>query len=402
MYTKRTIQFLYLLIFISCFSFAQNSNNILLTTKETLFTAGQEIILNFKNLQKDAPTLSCSGNYGTTLIDPFIKKDTTISYKIPLSISNKSGVISWTLLTQTPLNGQIQIIPKNKVSTMETYLGPPSIEAGEKDYTMLVVIPTDTLDNPLKEGTEVLVKHQFLSSEKETKVTIENLIAYKNIYSPNKSGRMIISSESLSKNSKEFDVNIMPAIPTNFTISTKRNHTYADGNQITAFSTSIIKDTLGNTVSDGTYVEFFIRNKRNAILKTSGTTISGIATAKMIHPDQEEQWKIKAYITGMAESNSITINYKQVITDFNISFSEKNRTLCIGPLKSFMNQMIPDGLQVVLSVIDDNKQIELIDKTSKKGFVKFILKPGIFKNGTYTFLIETAGIKKIINAKKIW
>jgi hypothetical protein len=402
MYTKRTIPFLYLLIFISVISFAQNSNNILLTTKDTLFIAGQEIILSFENLQKNTPTLSCSGNYGTTLIDPFTKKNNTVSYKIPLSISNKSGILNWTLLAKTQLSGQIQIIPKDKVSTMETYLGPPSIEAGGKDYTMLVVIPTDTLDNPLKEGTAVLMKHQFLSNEVENKITIQNLIAYKNIYSPNKSGRMIISSESLGKNSKEFDVNIMPAIPTNFIISTQRNHTYADGNQITSFTTSIIKDTLGNTVSDGTYVEFFIRNKRNAILKTSGTTIAGIATAKMIHPDQEEQWKIKAYITGMAQSNSINIKYKQVITDFDISFSEKNRTIRVGPFKSFMKQMIPDGLQVVLSVINDNKQIEVIHKTSKKGFVTFILKPGVFKSGTYVFLIETAGIKKKINAKKIW
>ena len=401
MYTKRKITFFYLLIFISIFSFAQNSKTIHLTTKDTLFIAGQEIILNFKNLQKNAPMLSCSGNYGTTLIDPFIKKDIT-SYRIPISISNKSGMLNWTLLAKTSINGQIKIIPKHKVSTMETYLGPPSIEAGAKDYTMLVVIPTDTLDNPLKKGTEVLVKHQFLTNEIENKITIKNLIAYKNIYSPNKSGRMIISSESLGKNSKEFDVNIMPAIPTNFTISTHRNHKYADGNQITTFSTSIIQDTLGNTVSDGTYVEFFIKNKRNAVLKTSGTTISGIATANMIHPDQEEQWRIKAYITGMAQSNSINISFKQVITDFDVAFSEKNRTLRIGPLKSFMNQMIPDGLQVILNVTKHNQQIKEIYKTSKKGFVTIRLKPGVFKNGTYTFLIETAGIKKTIKAKKIW
>ena len=402
MYTKRTIPFHYLLIFISCFSYAQNSNDTQLISKDTLFTAGQEIILSFKTLLINEPILSCSGNYGTTLIDPFIKKGTIVSYKIPLNISNKSGMLNWVLLANTPLNGQIQITPIHKVSRMESYLGPPSIEAGGKDYTMLVVIPTDSLDNPLKDGTEVVIKHQFLSNEVENKISIQNLIAYKNIYSLNKSGRMIISSESLKRNSKEFDVNIMPAIPTNFIISTKRNHTYADGNQITSFSTSIIKDTLGNIVSDGTYVEFFIKNKRNAILKTSGTTISGIATAKMIHPDQEEQWRIKAYIPGMAQSNTISINFKQVITDFDISFTEKNRTIRIGPLKSFMNQMIPDGLQVVLNVIDVNKQVEIIHKSSRKGFATFTLKPDIFKNGTYTFLIETAGVKKKIKTKKIW
>ena len=80
-----------------------------------------------------------------------LKKGIT-SYRIPLSISNKSGILNWdTLGKKKPLNGQI----KNNSQTQgfrqwKTYLGPPSIEAGGKDYTMLVVIPTDTLDNPLK------------------------------------------------------------------------------------------------------------------------------------------------------------------------------------------------------------------------------------------------------------
>ena len=83
-----------------------------------------------------------------------------------------------------------------------------------------------------------------------------------NIYSPKQIWTHDYFLRKFKKKTlKKFDVNIMPSIPTNFTISTHRNHTYADGNQITTFSTSIIKDTLGNTVSDGTYVEFYIRNK---------------------------------------------------------------------------------------------------------------------------------------------
>ena len=42
-------------------------------------------------------------------------------------------------------------------------------------------------------------------------------------------------------------------------------------------------------MSDGTYVSFFITNKKGNILKTSGTTIQGIAHSKIIHPDFEEK-----------------------------------------------------------------------------------------------------------------
>ena len=213
---------------------------------------------------------------------------------------------------------------------------------------------------------------------------------------------MIISSESFGKNSKEYDVNIVPAIPTNFTITAKRNHNYADGNQITSFITSIIKDSLGNIVSDGTYVSFFIRTKKQAILKTSGATVLGIATGKMIHPDQEAHWTVKAYVEGISESNLIEIKYTQVITDFDILFSKDNRTITVGPLTSFMNQMIPDGLFVNLIIHNSKKETGVISKSSKDGFVIFKLKTGIYKPDTYTFQIRAAGISKNIQAKRLW
>ena len=143
-------------------------------------------------------------------------------------------------------------------------------------------------------------------------------------YSETKNGRILISSECLNLNSKEYDVNVVSAILTNFEISAERIHDYADGNQITSFSTSIIKDKQDNIVSDGTFVTFYITNSKGSILKTTGTTTSGVATSKMIHPDYKETWNVKAFVEGIAKSNSITITYKQAVKDFDIVFSEKN------------------------------------------------------------------------------
>lgn len=406
MLKRQTYLYLFYLLCATHIAVGQNSveknNKIQLISSKTLFEAGSKIVLRFSTLDKKFPVLYCSTNYGSTLINANSKSQGVLSYQIPLHISNKSGTINWNLLSSnSSISGQIKIIPKTKVHSMETYLGPPSIEAGGNDFTMLVVIPTDSLDNPLKPQTPVLVKYQFLATETTTEIKTDQLIAFKNIYSPNTSGRMIMSSESYGENSKEYNVNIVPAIPTNFTITAKRNHAYADGNQITSIITSIIKDSLGNIVSDGTYVDFFIRNKKQAILKTSGTTVQGIATAKMIHPDQEANWKVKAYIKGVSESNTITINYTQVITDFNVLFSKDNRTITVGPLTSFLKQMIPDGLHVNLIVLKGKKEIGTITKTSKDGFVKFNLKPGIYKNRTYNFEIKAAGITKKIQSKKL-
>ncbi len=104
----------------------------------------------------------------------------------------------------------------------------------------------------------------------------------------------------------------------------------------------------------------------------------------------------------MSESNSITLSYKQVIKSFDIIFSKDNRTITVGPLISFMDQMIPDGLQVNLTIFQNNQKTETIYKTSKNGLVTFLLKQGLYKNGIYNFKVQTAGITKNIQAKKLW
>lgn len=385
--------------------FAQESSSVtsisLLSTKNE-FVAGETIILEFTSKIKNNFQLYCANSYGSSVISSKILNH-KITFEIPYFLSKKKGILSWTLInSEETISGNISILSKVQPKTMETYLGPPSIEAGGIDYAMLVLIPSDSLDNPIRNNSKVIVKHQFLKSEKQDTIFTDKLITYKTFFSPLKSGRMIISSESFGLNSKESDVNIMPAIATNFKLFVRRNHDYADGNQITTFYTSVIKDKNNNIVSDGSYIEFFITNKNNNILKTTGTTINGIAKAKIIHPDFEENWKIKAFFIGISESDILEIKYKKVIEDFNVAFLNKNRNIKIGPLKSFMNQMIPDGLSVKLSIYKNNILINELYKESNKGYSDFYLDPNIFEKNTYKIIVTTAGIKKEFKNLNLW
>ncbi|MBT8270319.1 MAG: hypothetical protein KJN59_13955, partial [Bacteroidia bacterium] len=181
-----------------------------------------------------------------------------------------------------------------------------------------------------------------------------------------------------------------------------RNHMYADGNQIVTLTTSEILDDFGNVVEDGTFVEFFISTINGGILKTSGATINGIATAQIIHPDQADEWTVKAFVKGMAESNSISFVFQQLFNDFEVSFSEDNRTIVVGPLKSFMDQLIPDGFDVDLAVFNGEEQIQTINKQTLSGEASFKLNPDIFPEGNYMIKIKTAGVEKIYKSRPLW
>ena len=114
----------------------------------------------------------------------------------------------------------------------------------------------------------------------------------------------------------------------------------------------------------------------------------------MVHPEQEAYWKIQAFVAGISQSNTIAVRYKQAITDFKIDFSNNNRTLTVGPLTSFMDQIIPDGLPVHLTLIHAKKGMEVVTKTSLDGFVSFELTKEVAQNSDYSFEVRAAGITK--------
>jgi len=380
----------------------ERTEPIKLLTKDTEFTAGEQIQLKFSSDSETHSIMYVSNSYGSTLLQPTID-DGFIVYTIPQSISIKSGLINWKILAPDQnLTGSVYIKPKALVKSLESYLGPPGIQAGGTDFSMMVVIPTDKLDNPLQENTMVTIKTQFLDGEVNSDVITKNLIAYKNIYSPKESGRILVGSESLGTTSKESDINVLASVPTDFTISEQRNHKYADGNQIVTLSSSQIKDAFENVVEDGTLIEFYIKTINGAVLKASGTTIDGVAKAKIIYPDHADEWTVKAIIKGMGESDEIAFYFEQLFDDFEVSFSEDNRTVGVGPLKSFMQQLIPDGFNVNLSVYRDQELIQTINKQTVSGQVTFKLNPDVLPDGNYMFKINTAGLEKTFNSKQLW
>ena len=363
-----------------------------LTTQKS-FVAGKRISIQFEGDLTNKPQLFIIHSFGKTILDCTIE-NRNLQFNLPMHYCNKSGLVSWYLIENSTekAKGTFEILPNDTTKTnLESYLGPPSTLVGDNHFVMFVSIPTDSYDNPKSPNTLVTIKNQFLNTiNSETKKT-KDFISWQNIYAPNKSGIVSISANCNATSTKEYDAVIYPSIPTNFTISYKLNHEFADGNQITQLTTSTIKDRFGNTISDGTLVSFLITNKQNSVLTTFGTTIEGIATGKILHPEMENEYKITAYVNGICHSNLIQINYKSINPTINYYFSKNNREIIIGPIKSFMNQLIPDGIKVNLNIYHNNNFIETLVENSYKGKATFYLSPESYKEEKYSFEIETLG-----------
>ncbi|CAZ97133.1 hypothetical protein [Zobellia galactanivorans] len=368
-----------------------------LLSEKQIFTAGEAFSLDFKTSGKSNAVLAVRNAIGTTILSPSFS-DGILQFSIPKNFHEKSGPCYWSLFSDSEekMNGTVNIhINPRKGTFLESYLGPRSLTAGPEDYAMFVMVPTDIYDNPLNDSTSVFSKIQFQDRQSESELFTKNLMAWSKVRPPTKSGRMLISAACNETDSKEFTTIVYPANPIDFTTSYERNHEYADGNQVITFKSSILKDTYGNIVSDGTLVSFIITDEKGAKLKAQGTTLNGMAQARLLHPEHQASWSIEAFVTGAAKSKLIKVDFKASVTDYNLRFSEDHRSISVGPLKSFMNQLVPDGMPISLTVKDNKGNIlDLLRTSSMQGKGQFELSRDFYPNDTYLLLIKTAGITK--------
>jgi hypothetical protein len=358
---------------------------------DTITLSGK--IENIKSSNLTEVFLQLSTSYGITVLSIDPKKE-PVKFEIPNFITKKSGWIQWTFFANGKSidSGSFEILPHTSFEKIaETYIGPPSIIAGGRDFTMIVATPTDIYDNLLLDKTPVTINEQRGVNTQSFPLVINKRIAWKHIFSPKKKGRIFATALLENSSSKEMNIDVFANQPQDFKISYERVHPFADGNQILTINTSILKDAYNNIITDGTLVQFIGRDDANQIFRTSSNTINGIASAKLIFPNAPTTLKIKASIPGLAKSQEIDIAFKSILKEFEIEFSENNRTITVGPLKSYLGQLIPDGAEVTL-LIDGN--IEIQKASSKEGFARFNISEDYYPKGNYVFTIKALGISK--------
>ena len=357
---------------------------------DTIASAEPRVVrfATYDSVQEAHLQLILSGTYGTITLSP---ETTSWDYyfSIPAVFNRNAGKVSYTFLQdhKTIQEGSYLILADTtKLGTLETHLGPRSIVANERDYTMLVSIPTDTLDNILPDGTLVQLKNQFKNTTTASSHPLSSGIAWKRVAAPLQSGRMSTASILNEVSSRELVADIFPDVAQDFSIRASSNHNYADGNEIITFQTSQITDTNGNIMTDGTLVTFSIKDGLGSYWQVKASTVNGYAFAKALHPQSPSTWIISAAITGIAQSEEIRQSFAPIIDTIPVTIKE-DRTIIVGPLTSYLGQLVQEGIDVSLSVGGI-----IYNERTKSGKATFVLKQENHPKGAYTVHIKTLGI----------
>lgn len=331
--------------------------------------AGQALQLHFSGISEESRLL-LQNSYGSTILKPQITAG-TYHFQVPEFMSRKMGILSWKLRNAySERSGNILIQAAENTRLIESYFGPRSLEAGTGDHAMLVALPTDDFDN-IQVQVPLSSEEFFKDQSKESSLKQQNQLQWKLVTARKKTGKVYLAAKNESVQTGELVAEIYPARPVDFSVEILPPHPYADGNSVSRLRTSILKDAFGNKVSDGTAVTFIMREPTGAMLKTTGNSVDGYATAEILHPEIPGKYQIQAFVEEMAKSGVIDFEFRPALKDFSVQKLEK-RQFQAGPLRSFLGQLVSDG--VTVEVRDSRNQFILKAQT-KDGFATFELPP---------------------------
>lgn len=367
----------------------------LLTTKST-FQAGECIQLKFKTEASDLKLLLAS-NLGTMLVSPETEHAVK-TFTVPEALITSAGELNWVLINNAVKlqKGSITIVADtSQIAAFESYLGPQRIAAGGSDYAQVTLIPTDRYDNVLPDHTEVAFTTSFNSKTQTEKIEIQNSIAWKNIFSTKQTGRIFNAARIQQVSSILHTIYVDANLAQDFNITVECVHHFADADQITVLKTDVIKDRYGNTVPDGTLVNFLVKTNNDGILQATGNTLNGSASTQIKHPEQPQRWEIQAFITGIATSNIIPISFSAALDTIPTTWNADKYTLTVGPLNGKLNQIVPEGTRVKLLIKNENQTYTLTQKT-QTGTASFYLDPAVYQSGNYTFKVQVLGVTQTL------
>ncbi|NJB37372.1 hypothetical protein [Croceivirga sp. JEA036] len=363
-----------------------------------VFIAGQKISLEY--LVPCYPNVDLMAvahtSYGPVVLTEKIING-KVNFTLPDNVAEKIGVVQLTLTygEKVIYTDAINVTTATeKIDFIESYFGPRIILAGGRDFTMLTVVPVDDYDNPMPDKTEITVNENFKETQSVHELQTKDYVAYKRFYSYTQTGKITVSMTSENGvTTKEKTTDVYPFSPDDFTIYQSKEHGYADGNEVVTLKTERLLDIYGNELQNGTIVRFLITTDSGKKLSAFAKTVKGVATTKIQHPVQAVNWSVQAFVPGLAKSNLLEISFKNITQDFPVAFVNKDRKIIVGPITSYMGQLVPNGTEVVLTIISNGKEKEVVQYTVG-GTTEFILRDFYYPSGKYQFKLALLGLEK--------
>lgn len=349
----------------------------------------------------DAPegmdvTLVAQGSYGARVYHAAFRAGRA-ALVIPGEDTRQSGIVTL-IATAGAARGEasLAIRPGTPADPITPQVGPRSVVADGKHWSMVAAIPFDDYGNPVEDGTpvEVRVLHPDGALDRQI-IAVTHLVAWQRLPSSTRAGRTTVSVTTQGAHGPDATFVEAPGWPVPFDLSASPADAPADGRQLVTLRTDIIRDAFGNPMLDGTLVTFVIDIPGSQPRFIPAYTIDGAAEGQLQAPDAPGEVAVRATLYGV-ESRPLTIAFAPgpAVGSFPVVAQVNARdgvvTVAAGPLLGPLDQFVPDGTLVRFRIVGPDGAARQVDGLAEQGRARIELRQAQLDAGAYT-VEATAG-----------
>lgn len=306
----------------------------------------------------------------------------------------------------------LQIEPGTAVEPLITLVGPRSIPADGRHWAMVVTLPQDQFANGVADGTKVTIQilhpsppvasrqetsnqgkdNQPESANREViEVRAAQLLTWVRLYSRTTAGRVYLAATTGGAHSIQQSLLVVPGPPAPFTLMADPVQLTADGEQLITVRTSLLEDNFGNPLFDGTAITFIAEEGSASRRTLPAQLIAGKAMVQLQAPSRPGPVTVRAFVLDQA-SPPLRLDFGEglALTPITVTVTIGNEEIQLraGPLLGLLNQYIPDGSEVTLTLQRSGGVAQRITAPSESGFATAVVRRNGLVAGHYTVQVS--------------
>lgn len=336
-----------------------------------------------------------NGLYGNTDITELNTNNSIQISDLPQQILNRAGTYTISASRNGIILDKCKLLIKagQITGTSTTFSGPKTTSYNDKEGSMITGYFQD-IHNNMVDTTLVLQYHiQGEGSKATESVPTDHTYYFTHVIDSKNDSKQLVGIETDDQYSSEILVKGNSGCPVEANMYLKHLYKVADGRQIFEVLVDQILDADNHEVADGSFVELTFRSEESQS-NYFGEIVNGRATFIIQNPKIAGTYIIRIHACDKKIAQSNRIKFSPLVDD--IPYEIGQQLITIGPLLSELYQTIPDGTEIILNMILDDKNIEII-QLSKSGFVSFLRKDLGDLSQTKDMYISLNGIERKIN-----
>ncbi|MDM8519845.1 hypothetical protein QUF64_07340 [Anaerolineales bacterium HSG6] len=408
------IIFLISMLLIACTSEAPEPPSydpisLTLTAPETIM-AGDHVRLTViatssadtvNRLEGQAVRLTMLGSFGLRFLSAPLEQGQA-NFDLLTGLTQQAGWVTLIAQFETDLSlGQttvnMEILPNEASGPLLTAIGPKTVPADGVSQAMLVALPQDQFGNPVQADSSLgIIYFQPPQGQPQTiRLTHSHRLVWAHITSTHQIGLNLAGVTVDQSHSSEQSFMTVPHQPAPFELSAPQSTYPIHGKQLLEITSSLIRDSHGNLVLDGSYLQFLVTDHQGTQRHIPAHTIDGRGRVSLQTPPEPGLVTVQALMQGrLSQPLVITFTAPPATKTIPLQVEKTSDSLrfTAGPILGTLQQLLADG-QPIQFVLDGEVLIvpQRFSVAAKNGEAILELRQVNLEPGTYRLTVSSGG-----------